>query len=262
MTTTPTTEERAGSRDPRFPRTRRFIAARLDPKAYLGLHATIGLLGAMLALWLFGALLDAVLDNATLVRWDLAIAAAVHGRATPAGLAIFSAITQLGSPVTLGVMAAVGGVVLWLRRHRTMLVAWNSAFAGGLVLNELLKASVHRTRPEYGAAYLHGHSYSFPSGHAMGSAIAYGVLAHVLAAYWRPVRARRTLAYAAAIAIAALVGLSRVYLGVHYPSDVLGGWAAGGAWLAVCVTGAGIARRRATMLSTVDAAVPSGTRAG
>jgi undecaprenyl-diphosphatase len=245
MTNPPTTERRATPRETRFPRTRRFVAARLDPKAYLGLHATVGLVVAVLALWLFGALLDAVLDNATLVRWDMAAAAAVHGRATAAGLALFDAITQLGSPITVGILGAVGCLVLWRVGHRTTLVAWIASFAGAALLDQVLKYSVHRSRPEYGAAYLHGHSYSFPSGHAMGSASAYGVLAWALAGLWPPARAHRRLVYALAVLVVFAIGVSRVYLGVHYPSDVLGGWAAGSAWLTVCLTGAGIARRRA-----------------
>ena len=236
---------RPAARGPRFPGVRRFVAARLDPKAYLGLHATIGLLGAALALWLFGAVLDAVLDDATLVRWDLATAAAVHGRATAAGLRLFDTLTQLGSPAAMALLGTAGAILLWRRGLRTMLVAWVAAFVGGLLLDQAVKLVVHRDRPEYGAAYLHGHSYSFPSGHSMGATIGYGVLAYVLVRVHQPLRGRRALVYGLAALIALAVGVSRVYLGVHYPSDVVGGWAAGSAWLAVCLTGAGIARRRA-----------------
>ncbi len=229
----------------RFARLRRFLAARLDPKAYLGLHATVGLTTASLAVWSFGALLEEVLDDATLVHWDLAAAAWVHAHATPLGLQVFDAITQLGSPTAMGVLAVVGCVVLWRQRHGTLLTTWIAAFAGGALLELVLKASVHRTRPEYGSAYLHGHSYSFPSGHAMGATIGFGMLAHLAVEHWRTLRGRRGPAWAIALACAVLVGISRVYLGVHYPSDVAGGWAAGSAWLAVCVTGEGIARRHA-----------------
>jgi membrane-associated phospholipid phosphatase len=232
---------------------RRFTAARMDPRAYMGLHATVGIAVAALALWLFGALLDAVLDNATLVRWDMATDAAIHARATPAGLRAFDAITQLGSPVALGVMGLIGAVVLWRQRRRTLMVGWIAALVGDLALNEALKRAVHRDRPTYGAAYLHGHSFSFPSGHAMGSIVAYGMLAYVLAHRAYPGRVPRWALYATAAAIVLGIGLSRVYLGVHYPSDVVGGWAAGAGWLSFCITGVGIARRRAASRATVDA---------
>jgi membrane-associated phospholipid phosphatase len=223
---------------------RRFVAARLDPKAYLGLYVTVGFVAGALGLWLFGALLDAVLDNAMLVRWDIATDAAIHARATPTGLRLFDAITQLGSPVTLGIVAAVGAVLLWLAGRRTLTIGWVAAFAGAVLLDEVLKRAVHRTRPAYGAAYLHGQSFSFPSGHAMGSIVAYGILAYVLTHRAYPGRVPRGVIYALAAAIVLLVGLSRVYIGVHYPSDVVGGWAAGSAWLAICITGVGIAERR------------------
>jgi len=223
---------------------RRFAAARVDPKAYLGLHLTIGFAVGAVALWLFGALLDAVLDNATLVRWDIATDAAIHAKETPTMVRVFDAITQIGSPITLGIMAAVGAFLLWRAGRRTMMVAWLAAFVGDVLLNEVLKRVVHRARPEFGTRFLHGHSYSFPSGHAMGSMVAYGMLAYVLAHGAYPGRVPRWTLYAIAAAIVLLVGLSRIVLGVHYPSDVLGGWAAGAAWLTLCITGVGIANRR------------------
>jgi membrane-associated phospholipid phosphatase len=96
----------------------------------------------------------------------------------------------------------------------------------------------------YGAAYLTGHSYSFPSGHAMGSIIGIGMLLYVLGLYWHPSRLVRIASIVAACIFVGLVGVSRVYLGVHYPSDVMGGWAAGAAWMAVCVSGASFALHR------------------
>jgi undecaprenyl-diphosphatase len=232
---------------------RRFVTARLDPKAYLGLYVTVGFAVGALGLWLFGALLDAVLDNATLVRWDMATDAAIHARATPSGLRLFDAITQLGSPVTLGILGVVGALLLWRANRRTLTVAWVAAFAGEVLLNEVLKRAVHRTRPTYGAAYLHGHSFSFPSGHAMGSIVGYGILAYVLAHQAYPARVPRWAIYALAVVAILLVGLSRVYLGVHYPSDVVGGWAAGGAWLTLCITSVGIAQRRSASRAIANA---------
>jgi undecaprenyl-diphosphatase len=225
---------------------RSFVTARIDPKAYLGLYVTVGFVTTALALALFGALVEEVLDNATLVRWDMATDAAIHDRATPLGLEIFHAVTQLGSPTLMALVALAGALVFWRQGRRTLLLTWIAAFGGGALLDGVLKWAVHRTRPVYGAAYLHGHSYSFPSGHSMGSAIGYGMVAYALARHWHPRGMRRGFLYAAAALLSGLVGVSRVYLGVHYPSDVIGGWAAGAGWLAICLTGAGIARRRAS----------------
>lgn len=223
---------------------RGFFAARLDPKTYLGLHLSVGLLVAAGAIWLFGALLEAVLDNALLVRWDVATDAWIHAHATPLGQRNFDVITQLGSPVAMTLLALAGAVLLWTHNRRTVLIGWLAAFVGGTLIDQALKLAVHRSRPIYGAAYLHGHSYSFPSGHAMGSIIGYGMLVYVARLYWHPQSTWRALMWIGAGAMVLIIGVSRVYLGVHYPSDVLGGYAAGSAWMAVSITGIGVALQR------------------
>lgn len=224
----------------------RLVAARLDRESYLGWHLTLGLALALLAAWAFGALLEEVLDDAGLVRWDVATVARLHAAATPAGLRAFWVVTQLGSPAAMAGLALAGALVLWRAGRRLLLLTWLAAFAGCGVLDAGLKALVHRTRPAYAAAYLHGHSYSFPSGHAMGSAVGYGTLAFAVHHWGRGGGARRWLPYVLAALAALLVGASRLYLGVHFPSDVLGGYAAGLAWLAVCATGYAVARGRAS----------------
>ena len=215
----------------------RFLEARLDRKSYLGLRLTIGLVVIALGVWLFGGLLEEVLDNATLVQMDLAAARWIHSATTLGGDAIFVAITNIGSPPVMSVIALVGVVVAFIRRHRLLAFTWAAAALGGAALDYVLKTTIHRSRPEYAAAFLHGTSYSFPSGHAMGSIIGYGFLAYALTLTVRWAGEHRRAVFAAAALLTLLIGISRVYLDVHYPSDVLGGWAAGLAWLAVCVTG-------------------------
>jgi undecaprenyl-diphosphatase len=153
-------------------------------------------------------------------------------------------VTQAGSPASMTAIALIAlALLLWKRRH-TLAVGWMAAFAGGGLLDQVLKMAVRRDRPIYGTHFLHGHTYSFPSGHAMGSLIGFGMLAYLIIAFRHPRRTMRVAIYVLAGVLALLVGASRIYLGVHYPSDVLGGFAAGGAWLAICITGVGIARRR------------------
>jgi undecaprenyl-diphosphatase len=219
----------------------RFVAARLDPKAYLGLHVTVGLTVAALALWLFGAVLEEVLDNATVVRFDIAAMEWMAQHATPLGNSVFSFITRFGGDPVIPILGVGGAFVLWYQRHRLVLVCWLSAFFGGVAVNKLLKLMVHRSRPII-AQQLHETSFSFPSGHTMAATIGYGMLAYVLATYWWPRGVRRRFLYLAAAALTFVVGLSRIYLGMHFPTDVLGGLAAGTAWLAICVTGTRIAR--------------------
>lgn len=222
---------------------RRFVSARLDPARALGLRLTAGVVAFVLAVWAFSGLLEEVLDNEALVRWDRRVALWFHAHATPGGSRVFDVLTQLGYPVVLALGAMVA-VLLWRRRERLLLWTWSAAIVGGLAIENSLKALVHRSRPQYSAAYLHGRSYSFPSGHAMMSTICYIALAWIITTIAGSTGARRMLAYGGAAVLILGIGLSRVYLGVHYPSDVLGGVAAGAAWLAVCLTTAHLVRSR------------------
>jgi len=220
-----------------------FIVERLDRKSELGLRLTINVLVGALAIWAFSGLLDGVLDKEWLVRADLAVNGWFHAHATAAGLAAFNVITY-GGTVGVGVVVAIVAAWLWVSGYRFLSVAWLATNGGGLLVQWVLKTTVHRTRPQYAAAYLHGHSYSFPSGHAMMSTICYTMLAFIIGtlAHW-PAR-RRWWLYLPSTAIVLLIGFSRLYLGVHYPSDVLGGFAAGLAWLAACVGALNVVRGR------------------
>ena len=217
----------------------RFVAARLDPKAYLGLHVTVSLAIAALALWLFGAVLEAVLDNAAVVRLDVATLDWMAAHTSPLGLRVFTVITHLGAVPVIPTIAVAGAWVLWQQRHRLVLVCWLSAYFGGVLVNRLLKLLIHRSRP---IRVVHVMTFSFPSGHTMAATIGYGMLAYVVATYWCPRWLKRRFLYLAAAVLALAVGVSRIYLGVHFPTDVIGGWAAGTAWVAICVTGTRIAR--------------------
>jgi undecaprenyl-diphosphatase len=160
-------------------------------------------------------------------------------------LFVFGAVTTIGSPVTVAVIGVCVAVALLVQRRRTLLAGWTIALGGAGLLNETLKAVVHRARPPHAALTLHHLSFSFPSGHAMGSTVGYGMLAYLLLLACRG-RTVRVMVIVLATMLILLIGISRLYLGVHYLTDVLGGYAAGGAWLSACVTGTDIARRRAT----------------
>jgi undecaprenyl-diphosphatase len=230
----------------RLERWRRFAAARLDPKVYLGLHVTVSFVVCALAVWLFSALVDAVLENDSIVYFDIAAAAWIHAHVTLLGLHVFQAITDIGSPVFVSVLVAAMAIWCWRRRERVLAIGVVTIAAGEALLDRVLMTVIHRERPEFGAPFLHGQSFSFPSGHAFGSIVAYGLLAYLLITFYRPARQTRRLLRAGIATLILAIGVSRVYLGVHYPSDVIGGFAAGIAWLSICLTGIRLARERSS----------------
>jgi undecaprenyl-diphosphatase len=139
-------------------------------------------------------------------------------------------ITWLGDPLFLTGLLAVVGVWLLVRRWWSAVLYIVLAGGGVGVLNILIKQSYQRPRPNMVPMLLDPSGFSFPSGHTMGATGAYGALL-VIGLYLLP-RRRWQAALALLIGLLVLlIGSSRVYLGVHYPTDVLGGWLAGGAWL-------------------------------
>jgi membrane protein DedA with SNARE-associated domain/membrane-associated phospholipid phosphatase len=226
-----------------YPRAWTFVAARFARGEYLGLHLTIGLATSVAGLWLFGGITEDVIHHDPLTQFDVTLLKWVHQRATPAGYAIANAITLLGSPVTLTILALGVGLLLAARRQWILLGGWLAAFVGGGLLDAVLKLVIRRPRPPFAATFLHHYSWSFPSGHAMGSLIGYGMLAYVVAVLWTPRRSAQVSVVLGLALLIVAIGLSRLYLGVHYFSDVVGGYAAGLLWLSACISGLEVARR-------------------
>lgn len=140
-------------------------------------------------------------------------------------------------------LAFAGALLLAGLGEWIVLGGWAAAFAGASLIDHWLKLTIHRPRPVYAAALIHNSSWSFPSGHAMGSLVGYGMLAYVLMLLARGKRdTQRWIAIGAAALILA-IGLSRLYLGVHYFSDVVGGYAAGLLLLSACVSVVELGRR-------------------
>jgi undecaprenyl-diphosphatase len=227
----------------RYPRLWRFVARRFARGEYLGLHLTIGLAITLIALWVFGAITEDVLTQDPLTRFDVMVLEGLHRHSTPAGIAFFTAISRLGSPVVMTVLALAGVLLLAVRREWIVLAGWVAAFAGGGLLDGWLKLVIRRPRPEYAAALLHNPTWSFPSGHAMGALVGYGMLAYVLLILWQESRRTQVAIVVAAALMILAIGVSRLYLGVHYFSDVIGGYAAGTLWLSACISGVEVARR-------------------
>ena len=213
--------------------------ASLHPRAYLSFHGLIGVALAAACGWAFFAIAEDVPEKGTMVHVDMAVTNWLQTHGTEAGESIFVGVSYLGAQLLIVLIVAVA-IALVVRRRWRQLAALAITCGGGSLLNVALKLAFHRTRPSF-AAEFNLSSWSFPSGHAMDSLIVYGLFA-----YWIGVlhpRARLPAIVGAALLIGA-IGYARIYLGVHYLSDVCAGYCAGLAWLAVCISGYRFAVRR------------------
>ena len=181
--------------------------------------------------WLAGEVV-----GARTMAFDLRVRNAIHEQANPPLTDAMIGVTFLGGAYVIVSLAIVLCVSFWragLQRPARLLAI---AVAGEIAIEYSLKLAFHRARPEpfFGLSLPSG--YSFPSGHAMATLIFYGTLAALLTPRLTS-RAVRWLLWLAAGALAAAIGFSRVYLGVHYPTDVLGGYLAGLIWVVALAIG-------------------------
>lgn len=136
-----------------------------------------------------------------------------------------------GTILTLVTLVAIGSLLAQRKRAEALFIAF--AVGGGGLLNDLLKIGYARPRPDLVAHLVEVSSASFPSGHAMNSAVTYLTLG-VLLARAVPDRSLKIFVLWVGVLLTLIVGFSRVYLGVHWPTDVLAGWAVGSAWAGLC----------------------------
>ena len=203
---------------------------RLDPDHSLGLRLTLAGTAAFLVLVPFALLLLLVLAAwPPLYRLDASVTDTLHRYALdhPAWVRLMGVWTEVFAPNPLRGAALV--VVIWLLvRQARRLALWvvTTMVVGGL-LGPLLKLLVGRHRPEVLDPVARAAGFSFPSGHALNAALAAGVLLLVFLPYARDRRPLRWVLWALAVVLAVVTGLSRIALGVHWTSDVLGGWLLG-----------------------------------
>lgn len=196
----------------------------------LGLPLLGALLALAVSLWAFGAIVDEqILEGET--RTDERLAVWLHGRATEPLTDVFRAITRLGNFITLFAVTLVAVVIFWRRRERIDAAFVALAALGAQVLSTGMKLGFRRDRPFFPDPLATESTFSFPSGHALVSLAVYGSIALVLARRLTS-RIQRALLLGATALLVIAIGFSRLYLGVHFLSDVLAGYAAGAAWLA------------------------------
>jgi undecaprenyl-diphosphatase len=181
-------------------------------------------------------------DNA-LVRFDHHVVETLHEHASPALIDVFKGVTWFGSPALWIINPCAGVFLLWRRRWDDLLTGL-MVIGGGELLSTFLKELIARPRPVWTDPIVVEKSFAFPSGHAMSSLLTYGFLALLLGRALYRRRARAALVVGTVLLIG-LIGFSRLVLGVHYPSDVLGGYTIGGAWFSLCLMGKTVVERAA-----------------
>jgi undecaprenyl-diphosphatase len=217
-------------------------AHRFVPSAYLVLHLALGFVMAV-ALAVFATLAEEALAGGEMAAFDLAVARALHDAQSPEWHWVFSIVSWFGTRAALAIVTVAVAAVLLVRQQTLLALGFVTAQAGGGLLNRVLKETFERTRPEFADPMLAASSWSFPSGHAMGTFILCGMVCYLL------VRENRRWTTAAVIVTAAaswcvIMAFSRLYLGVHYASDVIAGLLVGVAWVATCVSALEVLRRR------------------
>jgi len=165
------------------------------------------------------------------LAFDTALRDAVHARAWPPLTSAMLLLTRMGEPTFLVVVTILAAWLLGSTGHRRIAAVAALSTLGAVAVSESLKLAFHRMRPAAFFGYQEPAGYSFPSGHAITALCFYGILTTLLATRMKS-RAWRRILWGAAAILVFLVGFSRVYLGVHHPTDVVAGYALGFAWVA------------------------------
>ena len=199
----------------------------------VGIFLVAGLIVAAIGTWSFVEVAEHVTSGGT-QAFDESVIRWMGAHHTKTLDAIMIELTALGTGTVVMMIVAVAGLFLALTQHRYSAMLLVASTLGGLVLNGVLKLGFNRPRPSIFLPEVHAVSSSFPSGHAMSAAIVYGTVAYLAARLHKRMWARFLVMFAAVI-ITVLICVSRLYLGVHYPSDVIAGVAIGLAWASFCM---------------------------
>jgi len=226
----------------RHPRFARFIKNRLTPDERFGLYLTIGVIVTGFFIFLFFGVLQDLIGNDPLVQSDLRVINLVQIFRTPQFTSVMLFFTYLGNWPVVFAGTFLLCLIFFLRKRWRYLFATLLSVGGGEVFVWILKNLIKRPRPPLLNALVHEPSYSFPSGHGFVAITFYGLAAYFLirAAKNRPLK---ILYGFFGLAIVLMIGFSRIYLGVHWPSDVLASYASGAAWLVALVTALEIRRK-------------------
>jgi membrane-associated phospholipid phosphatase len=199
------------------------------------LITTIGLVGlttCLSILFVLAKIFEEVFEREAFA-FDTSWLLWIHQFASPSLNAVMLIITQLGNPSFVVPVVTVSLGILWWHRDYKEAKIFIIACLGAFVLNTGLKLVFTKPRPQLWTRLISETSYSFPSGHALGSLVLYGMIAYLLAIHYPKFS---LLIYTLIVIFIAAIGISRLYLGVHWPTDIIAGYGVGFLWLMICIT--------------------------
>ncbi|MHB9029289.1 MAG: phosphatase PAP2 family protein [Candidatus Latescibacterota bacterium] len=219
----------------KYPRASETIRKRFSRDERYGLHVTIGAALTLIFMWLFFDVFEEMAGEEEIVQTDKKVLLALHMFRSPVLNKIMLFFTTLGDWQVIGVgLACCLLFLILLRRRHQAASLFLSVMAGSLFIT-VLKKVVQRPRPPVADALMQEPTFSFPSGHSFIAFTFYGIIVYFLFKTL-PKGSLRVLLAALGGCIILLVGFSRMFIGVHWPSDVLAGYASGAAWLTVHIT--------------------------
>lgn len=219
----------------KFPRFFSFVKKRLTPNERFGLHLTLGIIITLIFIVLFFSIIRNLLDQDSLIQVDLRIINLVQIFRSPFFNNFMLFVTDLGKGQVVFLGAVIAGIILTTLKYWRYLITLIVSILGGEVFVWAIKNIFERPRPSLVNALLPESGYSFPSGHAFVAISFYGLLSCF---FYRKIRNRflKFLAVFLGVILILAIGFSRIYLGVHWPSDVLASYVLGAAWLTVLIT--------------------------
>lgn len=193
---------------------------------------TVGIISCLLIIYIVAQISDEVLDREAFI-FDKEILLWIHSFANPTLDRIMQIITRCNDPDVVSIVAAIALILLVWKRCYPEAKIFVIDCAGGVILSYGLKSVFGKTRPDLWESAIEEVSFSYPSGHALGSTVLYGFLAYLVATRYPQFA---WLIYLAAVFLIGAIGSSRLYLGVHWPTDIIGGYGIGFLWLTFCIT--------------------------
>ena len=219
----------------KHPRLGKFLKTRITPNEKYGLYLTIGILIVFYFIYLFFGIVEDYIGHEALIRADLRIINLISQFRTDSLNHLMLFITYLAKGETIVIGVILASIILFLFKKKAYLYSLLISVIGGQIFVWIIKNIIERPRPPLTEALVTETSYSFPSGHSFVAVTFYGLLFFFISQSVKK-RYQKNLSLIIGLILIILVGFSRIYLGAHWPSDVLASYASGLAWLTIIIT--------------------------